>query len=241
MQCSKLELEKIELDLDLISELYIDKFNEKIKKLEDKQLHSIKLKAIRKYGTNIFIKIGRNKIKDDPFFIEELKNRYEISISENWAINIEDFKILHTDFESILHNVNIVKSLSNEILEEIKNELSQITITNDDIEHYTKEVNNKKFQELKEPIKIYKTKDNNSDKILIEQDYRNRIIYTAILEQGILKNIKISVKNIDYNTLNTDIKNANNILKAFQYYIYYKNHKNEGYRIKYKLTLNDIK
>ena len=241
MQCSKLELEKIELDLDLISELYIDKFNEKIKKLEDKQVHSIKLKAIRKYGTNIFIKIGRDKIIDDPFFIEELKNRYEISISENWAINIEDFKILHTDFESILHNVNIVKSLSNEILEEIKNELSQITITNDDIEHYTKEVNNKKFQELKEPIKIYKTKDNNSDKILIEQDYRNRIIYTAILEQGILKNIKISVKNIDYNTLNTDIKNANNILKAFQYYIYYKNHKNEGYRIKYKLTLNDIK
>lgn len=239
MQYSKLE--RIELDLDLISELYIDKFNEKIKKLEEKEVHRVKLKALKEYGTNILIKIIREGIKDDPLFVEKIKNRYEITISENWTINIENFKIHHTDFESILHNVNIVNSLSNEILAEIKNELSQIEITNDDIEHYIKEVNKNKLQEVNEPVKIYKAKDNNSDKILIELDYRNRIIYTAIVEQGILKNIKISVKNIDYNALDTDIRNANNIIKAFQYYIYYKNHKNEGYRIKYKLTLNDIK
>lgn len=238
MQYSKLE--RIELDLDLISELYIDKFNEKIQKLEDKQVHGVKLKALKEYGTNIFIKIKREGIKDDPLFIENLENRYEISISENWTASIENFKICHTDFESILHNINIVSSLSNEILEEIKNELSQTAITADDIEHYIKEVNKNKFQELNEPIKIYRTKDNNSDKIPIELDYKNKIIYNAVLEQGILKNIKISIKNIDYNALNTDIQNANNILKAFQYYVYYKNNKNEGYRIKYKSTLNDI-
>ena len=36
---------KANLDFDLVSELYIDKFNEKIKKLEDNQISNVKLEA----------------------------------------------------------------------------------------------------------------------------------------------------------------------------------------------------
>lgn len=110
---------KANLDLDLVSELYIDKFNEKITKLEDNQISNVKLKA-KKEDDYIIIETS---------FYEGRFYTYNISISEDFKIKIETFTTTKTDFESILHNINIVKSISSEILEEIKNEI----LYNDDI------------------------------------------------------------------------------------------------------------
>lgn len=101
---------KANLDFDLVSELYIDKFNEKIKKLEDNQISNVKLEA-KKEDDYIIIETS---------FYEGRFYTYNISISEDFKIKIETFTTTKTDFESILHNINIVKSISSEILEEIK-------------------------------------------------------------------------------------------------------------------------
>ena len=93
---------------------------------------------------------------------------------------------------------------------------------------------------INEPIKIYKTQDSNSNKTLIELNYKNKITYIAIFNQGIFEDITINVKNQDYSTLDIDIQNTTKALKAFQYYLYNKNTENETFKKKYKRLINEI-
>lgn len=220
---------KANLDFDLVSELYIDKidkFNEKIKKLEDNQISNVKLEA-KKEDDYIVIKT--------PFYADK-HYTYNISISEDFKIKIETFTTTKTDFESILHNINIVKSISSEILEEIKNEILKIEMSEENIQEY---IDN--FYEIKEKIQIqildpnseeYTSLGYNAEDRLIKIQYGNKIYYIANFENGTFKNIRINFTNIQYKNLDKIKEYMNIVLKAFEYYLYNK-YNDDIYRLKY--------
>lgn len=217
---------KANLDFDLVSELYIDKFNEKIKKLEDNQISNVKLEA-KKEDDYIVI--------ETPFYADK-HYTYNISISEDFKIKIETFTTTKTDFESILHNINIVKSISSEILEEIKNEILKIEMSEENIQEY---VDN--FYEIKEKIQIqildpnseeYTSLGYNAEDRLIKIQYGNKIYYIANFENGTFKNIRINFTNIQYKNLDKIKEYMNIVLKAFEYYLYNK-YNDDIYRLKY--------
>ena len=265
-----MNLETNNINFNLVSELFIDKVKEKIKGLDFygiPNLENLKVKIKKKYHRiQIFI-INRDYEKEneekeneyegyneygeyvecDEFYENEEYDEnkemndynnsaifYDIIIERNFKTHIFEYKTVQvgTDFESVLHNINIISSTFKDILETIKNELSKITIDEDDIKNYIKDIN--------EPITIYKTQDSNSGKILIELKYKNIITYTATFNQGIFEDIKIDVKNQDYNKLDNNIQNTTKALKAFQYYLYNKNTENETYKKKYKRLIDEI-
>lgn len=141
-------------------------------------------------------------------------------------------------------------SLVNETMQEIKNEISNIKITNADIEHYMNTIKSKpKYQHLPynvKPIKIYATTYDNSDKVLIELIYKSNITFSAIYDNGNfkdikIKDIKINIKNQHYERITVQIQKVVKALKAFQYYLY--NNYNTGnglYEQKYKELIEEL-
>jgi len=216
------------VDLDLVSELYIDKFNEKIKKLEDKQINNVKLEV---------------KKEDDYIIIETSEDAsisygYGISISKDFKIKINVFGAENTDFEDILHNINIVNSISSEILEEIKNEISKIEISEKNIKEYMDD----KWFAVSEKIQIqildlkseeYTSLGYNPENTLIKIQYSDKIYYLANFENGTFKNIRVNYTNIQHKNLDEIKKYMDNVLKAFEYYMYNKYNNNETYKDKY--------
>lgn len=223
---------KAKLDLDLVSELYIDKFNEKIKKLEDNQISNLKLEA-NKEDDYIVI--------ETPFYTDK-HYTYNISISEDFKIKIETFAT-KTDFESILHNINIVNSISSEILEEIKNEILKIEMSEENIQEYID-----RFYGIKEKIQIqildanseeYTSLGYNTEDKLIKIQYGNKIYYIANFKNGTFKNIRINFTNIQYKNLDKIKEYMNIVLKAFEYYLYNKYNDNI-YELKYYRLWNRL-
>ena len=226
-------LRTINLDFDLISELYIDKFNEKIRYLEDKQINNLKLEAKKEDG---YILIGTP---------EDTNSICSISISKDFKIKIENFTMMNTDFENILHNINIINAISNEILEEIKNEILKIKISEKNIKEYmddTRYVISEKIQiqildTNTENAEEYKSLDYNIENKLIKITYDNEISYIANFENGSFNNIRVQCNNINHKRLNKIKKYMDVVLKAFEYYLYNKYNKNENeiYREKYSI------
>ena len=244
-----MSLETNNISFDLVSELFIDKLKEKIKTINFygiSNLEKLKIKIKQKYSRIQIFFINSDYEKENEKKYEaynenkEMKDYsnsaiyYDIKIDKKFKIHIFEYKTVQTgtDFESILHNINIVSSTFKDILEAIKNELSRITIEEDDIKNYIKDIT--------EPINIYKTQDSNSNKILIELNYKNKITYIAIFNQGIFEDIKVNIKNQNYSKLDTDIQDTTKALKAFQYYLY-KEYTGSGlYKKKYKDLIEEL-
>lgn len=226
---------KANLDFDLVSELYIDKFNEKIKNLKYKSISDDKLKV---------------KKENDDIVIEILEDAntgyaYNISISKDFKIKINGFEAGNTDFENILNNINFINSISSEILEEIKNEILKIEMSEENIQEY---IDN--FYEIKEKIQIqildpnseeYTSLGYNAEDRLIKIQYGNKIYYIANFENGTFKNIRINFTNIQYKNLDKIKKYMSIVLKAFEYYLYNKYNENHIYSYRYRDIGYDIK
>lgn len=259
-----LETNKNNINFDLISELFFDKFKEKIsKKLKDDKISgycNVIVKTIRKNNNIhiVFIEQNANNAEDnyendedvDKYFNDN-NTHYIIAINE-FKVNILKFQATKqtTYFEAILHSENIMMSLVNETMQEIKNEISNIKITNADIEHYMNTIKSKpKYQHLPynvKPIKIYATTYDNSDKVLIKLIYKSNITFSAIYDNGNfkdikIKDIKINIKNQHYERITVQIQKVVKALKAFQYYLY--NNYNTGnvlYERKYKELIDEL-
>jgi hypothetical protein len=256
-----MNLETNTISFDLVSELFIDKFDEKIKKLKDDDVSdfsNIDVKAIKeKDKIYIFvIKSNDNDYEDGYEDYEENDegiDKYFNDCDTYYAININNFKInisavktfkTNTDFESILHSENIMASLVNETLQEIKKEISKIKITKDDIENYMKKINGKpiysKLPDCLKPIEIYIDTKNNCDKVFIELTYKPFNKISAIYDNGEFKSIGISIEHCLYKNINREIQTVSKALKAFQYYLYNTYTGNELYKKKYTNLLYEL-
>ena len=258
-----MNLETNNISFDLVSELFIDKFNEKTEKLKDDEISdfdNMTVKAVKEKG-NIYIfliKSNDNDCEDGDEDYEEndeVINKYFNDCDTYYVININNFKIkisafktfkIKTDFESILHSENIMASLVNETIQEIKKEISQIKITKDDIENYMRDINTKhRYSKLPsecKPLKIYTTTDSNSNLVLIELKYKTTVTFSAIYDNGNFTNIIVKVTNYRYNGIATRIQRTAEALKAFQYYLYntYTDTGNELYKKKYTNLLYEL-
>ena len=253
-----LKTNKNNINFDLISELFFDKFKEKIsKKLKDDKISgycNVIVKTIRKNNNIhiVFIEQNANNAEDnyendedvDKYFNDN-NTHYIIAINE-FKVNILEFQATKqtTYFEAILHSENIMMSLVNETMQEIKNEISYIEITECDTENYEQDIKNKpKYQKLPDnvyPVKISTTTDNNSDKILIELTYKTMATFSAIYDKGNFKDIKVNIKNYHYYGINNYIEKAAKALKAFQYYLYNTHTGNVLYERKYKELIDKL-
>lgn len=247
------------ISFDLVSELFIDKFNEKIEKLKDDEICE-KMKVIKENDKiHIFVIRSNDKDSEDEYESDENIDEYFNKSDTYYTITINEFKAnilefqttkVKTDFESILHSENTMASLVNEIIQEIKREISYIEITEYDTENYEKDIKNKpNYQELPDnayPIKICTTKDNNSDKILIELTYNFNITFSAIYDNGNFTDITVKVQSYRYYGITKQIQKTAKALKAFQYYLYfqyysYNNYtENRLYERKYKELIDEL-
>lgn len=215
---------EINLDFDLVSELYIDKFNEKIKKIP---IPDIKSEATKDFE-NILIKTA-----DDVSYV------CVISISKDFKIRIQYFSALRGyDFEDMLHYINIINSTSNEILEEIKNEVSKIVLSEKNIEDYMKECLNYdkdiQIQPLQFDTEKHTQQGYNANDTLIKIQLGNKIFYTAKFENGTFKIIRINYTNIQRSHLDGIKEYLDIVIKTFEYYLYNKYNDNKTYKIKYQ-------
>ena len=251
-----MNLETNNISFDLVPELFIDKFDEKVKKrLTENDISgycNVNVKTIRK-NNNIhifFIEQNANNAEDDyendeniDKYFNDSNTHYIIAINE-FKVNILEFQATKetTYFEAILHSENIMMSLVNETMQEIKNEISNIKITKDDIENYMNTIKSKpKYQHLPfsvKPIKIYTTTYDN--KVLIELIYKSNIPFSAIYDNGNFKEVKINIKNQRYDGITEKIQKAAKALKAFQYYLYNTYTGNGLYEQKYKELIDEL-
>lgn len=253
-----MNLETNNISFDLVSDLFFDKFNEKIKKrLAENDISGyckVNVKTIRKNHNIhiVFIEQNANNAEDnyendeniDKYF-NDSNTHYIIAINE-FKVNILEFQATKetTYFEAILHSENIMMSLVNETMQEIKNEISYIEITKADSEYYMETIKNKpKYRHLPykvKPIKIYTTTYDNSDKVLIELIYKSNITFSAIYDNGNFKDVKINIKNQHYDGISEQIQKAAKALKAFQYCLYNIYNPNELYERKYEELIEEL-
>lgn len=258
-----MNLETNTISFDLVSELFIDKFDEKVKKLKDDEINDFDNMTVKTIKKNdkihiFFIKSTDNDCEDgycgcedteDDEDIEKYFNEsathYIIAINE-FKVNILEFQTTKTMtyFENILESEKIMVSLVNETMQEIRNEISYIEITEYDTENYEQNIKNKpKYQKLPDnvyPVKISTTTDNNSDKILIELTYKTMATFSAIYDKGNFKDIKVNIKHYRYYGINNYIEKAAKALKAFQYYLYNTHTGNVLYERKYKELIDEL-
>lgn len=246
------------ISFDLVPELFIDKFDEKVKKLKENEVGCFSNMDVKTINANnkIYIFLIKSNGNDYEENDEDIDKYFE-ECDTYYAITINDFKInisavktfkTNTDFESILHIENIMASLVNETIQEIKNEISSIRITKDDAENYIKDINVKirhaNLPETYKPAKIYIQAGNNSDRVGVTVEFYKINKILAIYNNGKFTDIRISIENCYYDSIEKRIQELTNTLKAFQYYVYCKYCENTLYTLykrKYENLIDELR
>ena len=103
------------MDKNLINNLFKEKFNQKIKEWNEKEIGISRIKnvEIKKETSEIEISL-KNKEKTFDF------SKIILKINDDFSTYISKFEIEKTDFDTLISIANIVNSTSKEILEGIK-------------------------------------------------------------------------------------------------------------------------